>query len=90
MVGQKQNPLGGVLQPNPHVLGFSQWCLTHEELLVVLVMGSEVRNDLCLLLGDITLRIRLQEDFDIIRQWNECNEMQCNWVNISQISKYWV
>lgn len=90
MVGQKQNPLGVMLQPHPHVLGFSQWCLTHEEQLVVLVMGSEVSNDLCLLLGDITLRIRIQEAFDKMMQWNECNEMQYNWVNISQISKYWV
>lgn len=36
---------GWVPQPHAHALEFSQWCLVHEEMLV-LVGGSEVRNDL--------------------------------------------
>lgn len=34
---------GGVPQPHPCVLRFSQWCLIHEELLAVLLVRSEVR-----------------------------------------------
>lgn len=45
----------GVLLPRLCVLGFSQWRLVFESLLVVrLVRGSEVRNNLCHHLGDIT------------------------------------
>lgn len=36
-----------VLQPHPCILGFSEWCLILKQLLVVLVKGSKVRNDLC-------------------------------------------
>lgn len=65
-----------VHQPHSHVLGFSQWCLVHEELLVVLVRGSEVRNYPCHHVGDLTLRNKIQEAFDKMRQWNESDEMQ--------------
>lgn len=44
----------GELEPHLHVQGFSQWCLVLEELVVVLVKGSEVRNYLCYHLGDST------------------------------------
>lgn len=30
----------GVLQPHPCILGFSQWCPVHEELLVLLLKGE--------------------------------------------------
>lgn len=46
---------GSVLQPQPHVLWFSQCCLIHEQLLAVfLVRGSKARNNLCHHRGDIT------------------------------------
>ena len=46
----------GVLQSHSLILGFSQWCLVLEEMLVVLlVRGSEVRNDLYNHLGAVTL-----------------------------------
>lgn len=44
-----------VLQPHSLVLGFSQWCFVFEEIMVVLMKGSEVRNDLCHYLSDITV-----------------------------------
>lgn len=45
---------GGVLQPHPRVFGFSPWCLVLEYLLVILLMrGSKLRNDLCCHLGDL-------------------------------------
>lgn len=44
----------GVLQPHPHVLGFCSWYLVPEELLMVLVRGSEGRNCLCHHPGDVT------------------------------------
>lgn len=43
----------GALQPHPCVPGFSQWCLVLEQMLVV-VMGCEVRNNLCPHLAGIT------------------------------------
>lgn len=43
----------GVLQPHPHVLGFSQWCLVLKRLLVLLG-GSKIRNNLCCHSGDVT------------------------------------
>lgn len=47
-----------MLQPPSCVLGFSQWCLVHEWLLVVFLMrGGEVRNDLYCPIGDINLPI---------------------------------
>ena len=36
------------------LLGFSQWCLVLEYMLIVLMTGSEVRNSLCHSLGKIT------------------------------------
>ena len=43
-----------MLQPHPHVLGDSQWCLVLEWLLVVLLArGSEIRNDLWCHFGDV-------------------------------------
>ena len=44
----------GVFQPHLHVLGFSQWCLVNEVVSFLLVRGSEVRNNLCHHLGDVT------------------------------------
>lgn len=47
----------GVLQPHPSALGVSQWCVVLEQSLVVLLVpGSEVRNDLCRHVGDVTLQ----------------------------------
>lgn len=46
---------GGVLQPHSQVLGFFQQSLVREELLVIVLMrGSLVRNDLCCYLGDVS------------------------------------
>lgn len=44
----------GVLQPHPHILGFSLWCLVLEQMLLVL-LRSEIRNLLCCHLADISL-----------------------------------
>lgn len=45
----------GEVQSCSSILGFSQWCLVHEQLLaVVLVRGNEVRNNPCHHIGDIT------------------------------------
>ena len=45
----------GVVSPHPCVLAFSQSCLVYGHLLVgLLVRGTEVRNDLCCHLDDIT------------------------------------
>lgn len=44
---------GGFFSLTCHVLGFSQWSLVHEELLVALhVVGSKVKNNLGHHLGD--------------------------------------
>lgn len=45
----------GVLEPHPRVLGFSRQCLVLEHVLVVLIRGGKVRNDLCHHLGNGTL-----------------------------------
>lgn len=44
----------GMLQPYTWVLGFSQWCLVYGGLLVGLVSETEVGNNLCCHLDDIT------------------------------------
>ena len=47
-----------MLQLHSQVLGFSQWCLVYGEFLVCLLMReTEVRNDLCHHLSDVTLSI---------------------------------
>lgn len=44
----------GELQPYPQVLGFSQWCIIYAWFLFDLVRGTEVWNDVCHHLDDIT------------------------------------
>lgn len=44
----------GILQPHFHVLGFSQWCRVHKQLVVVLDRSGKVGNHLYHHLGDVT------------------------------------
>lgn len=54
----------GLFQPHSCVLGSSQRCLNHEELLVVLlVRGSRVRHNTCSYRGDMTFVAIIKNNF---------------------------
>ena len=52
-----------MLQPHSRVLGFSQWCIVHKYLLVVLMKESNVRHNICSYMSDITLLAVIKNNF---------------------------